>query len=671
MSAPITFNPSAVIASAPWFERAIGQIAPAWGVSRMESRVKRHLFEYQAAQSNRIFAPKTHSTPAESYKTARDRVVMMWEARDLVENFAPAKQILLKFAENIAPSEYAPATGDRDYDRIAAEYFHDWCRVCDFEGRHSFRKLIEIAVMSRPVDGDLGTVLRRMEDGALRIQLVAGDRIGNPNQTVVADDYFSGVTVDRFGRPLSYRVYRIGRNGLYYEPEEIGRENFLHYYDPFRADQYRGVTDFHACLRTARMIKDILEAEQVGVKFASQQAALIFNSTGAPPARNLFSASPATTMANGETQKNEYTEFGALRYLQNGDKVEVMPSRPGSSFQGFTELLMEHFAMGVGVSCGVLFGTQDYKGPSVRAEFAQADRSFSRHKATLCSKLLDPIRDAVLMNAIAEGEIPLPKKLDGETSVQAVKRALRGSFRFPAKLTIDVGRESDANINENAVGAKSLQEIAAEQDRDAFERLEENAQVAAEVSRLAEKYDVPETTIRVVGKMLPSTPSAAAAAGEKVGEAAAEAQAASVAQAGAETASAETSTSKPDSESEDLSKPKMARVREALTGGKSRRSRGLNSLLNRSARLDDVRKRMGFAVRGIDEARSAFVPLGADFRQIAEDRKRLERERQETELEAVKIAEAKRITDSAKAAHELEQSKRRTKLRELVGAIKK
>jgi len=606
MSTPIRFDPSAVIASAPWYERAISEIAPGWGVSRMESRVRRHLFEYQAAQADRIFAPKTHSHTAESHKTARDRVVMMWETRDLVENFAPAKQILLKFAENISPSEYAPATQDRDYDRIVAEYFHDWCRKCDFEGRHSFRKLIEIAVMTRPVDGDCGAVLRRMEDGELRVQLVAGDRIGNPNEVVVAENYFSGVSVDRFGRPLTYRIYRIGRSGVYTDPEEIGRDAFLHYFDPFRSDQYRGVSDFHACLRTARMIKDILEAEQVGVKFASQQAALIFNSTGAPPARNLFSPSAPATLANGETQKNEYTEFGALRYLQNGDKVEVMPSRPGSAFTGFTELLMEHFAMGVGVSAGVLWGTQDYKGPSVRAEFAQADRSFARHKATLCSKLLEPIRDAVLMNAISNDELPLPKKLEGESSVQALKRALRGSFRFPAKLTIDVGRESDANINENAVGAKSLQEIAAEQDRDAFERLEENAQVAAEVARLADKYDVPETTIRVVGKMLPSTPSAAAAAGEKVGVAAAEAQAASVAQKPEDPTTALAKAGPDDEEEEDV---EFITARSALDRILNRRKHSMARLANRVERTAALRRALKQSAADADAIRKTFDVL--------------------------------------------------------------
>jgi hypothetical protein len=113
--------------------------------------------------------------------------------------------------------------------------------------------------------------------------------------------------------------------------------------------------------------------------------------------------------------------------------------------------------------------------------------------------------------------------------VQALKRATRGEWRFPPKLTIDVGRESAANMNENRQGAKSLQEIAAEQGTDAFTRLEQIAAEASYVKELSERYEIPETAIRLVTNSLPSTPAAAAATGDNVASAAAEAQAESTA----------------------------------------------------------------------------------------------------------------------------------------------
>ena len=509
-----TFDATKIIQNRPWFERAIEAVAPNYALKRLEARVQRELFSYNASQASRVYAPKAYGQPSESTQTSRSRVVMMWEARDLVENFPEAREISRKFGNYLTPHEYSPTTGDRNYNAIVSEYFHDWCKRADITGRHSFKKLVQLAVEERPVDGDCGLAIRRI-DNALRIQLVPATRIGNPNALgAESDHYFQGVIVDDFGRPIAYRVYRVTREGVYYGAEDIAASNFCHYFDPFRVDQMRGITDFHACMKTARMLYEILEAEKSGVRFASQQAALIFTDRGAANPRNLFHPSPAATLPSGQEQHNEFSEVATIRYFGSADKIEVMPSRPSTAFTGFVQHLMHEIAIGVGIPEGVLFGTQDYKGPSVRAEFAAADRFFSRHQGILTDKVLDPIKNAVLLDAIAQGAIPPPPMQSGETMVQALKRATQGEWRFPAKLSIDVGRESQANMNENRQGAKSLQEIAAEQGTDAFSRLEQIASEAAYVKELATKYNVAETAIRLTTNTLPTTPVAATAAGQ-------------------------------------------------------------------------------------------------------------------------------------------------------------
>ena len=525
------FDASKLIAQKPWLDRALENIAPTWALKRLEARVAKSLFEYNAARTNRLYAPKQYAQPAESSQNQRDRVVMMYEAQDLVQNFPEAREISRKFGTYLTPNEYSPTTGDRDYNQTISEYFHAWCKTCDVTNRHSFKKLVQLAAEERPVDGDCGFVIRRSGEG-LKLQLVPATRIGNPNDTAVAsNNYFQGIITNDFGQPVAYRIFRVTRDGVYFGAEDIPANQFCHYMDPFRVDQYRGITDFHAAIQTARMLHDILQAEKAGVRFSSQQAALIFNDRGTANPRNLFQPNPALSLPNGQQQKNELTEVGMIRYFQNSDRVEVMPSRPSQAFTGFVQHLMHEIALGVGVPEGVLFGTQDYKGPSVRAEFAAADRVFTRQQGVLTDKVLDPIKDAVIIDAIARGEIPPPPLLAGETMVHALRRATSGEWRFPAKLSIDVGRESAANMNENRQGAKSLQEIAAEEGTDAFTRLEQIAIEAAYVKQLAEKYGVPETAIRLTTNSLPSTPAAAAAAGDAVGVSAAEAQAASVAPA--------------------------------------------------------------------------------------------------------------------------------------------
>ena len=519
------FDASKVLQNRPWIERALDNVAPQWSLKRLEARVSKALFEYNASQSSRIYQPKTMGLPSESSQTQRSRIVMMWEARDLVENLPEAREVSRKFGNYLTPHEYSPATGDRAYNATISEYFHSWCKHADVTGRHSFKKLVQLAAEERPVDGDCGFVIRRSGE-ELKLQLVPSTRIGNPNTSGLdAENYTQGIITNEYGQPIAYRIYRVDKNGVYFGAEDIPAAQFCHYFDPFRVDQYRGVTDFHAAIRTARSLYEILEAEKAGVRFASQQAALVFTDRGTANPRNLFQPSPAVTLPSGQAQKNELSEVGTIRYFGNADKIEVMPSRPSQAFAGFVQHLMHEIALGVGVPEGVLFGTQDYKGPSVRAEFAAADRVFTRHQGVLVDKVLDPIKDAVILDAIARNEIPPPALLAGETMVQALRRATCGEWRFPAKLSIDVGRESAANMNENRQGAKSLQEIAAEEGTDAFSRLEQIAIEASFVKELSTKYKVPETSIRLVTNSLPSTPAAAAAAGENVGAAAADAQA--------------------------------------------------------------------------------------------------------------------------------------------------
>jgi capsid protein len=532
MSMPV--NPSAIMASLPWYERAIAAVAPVYGNQRLTARVQRELFAYQGARTDRLYAPKTNAVPSESYQTARDRVVMMFEALDLVENFPPAKGAVSKFATFLTPTEYAPATGDRTYDALVSEYFHAWCKVADVTGRHSFRKLVQLLAEMRPCYGDAGVVLRRTTDG-LRLQVIAGDRIGNPSEAGGQfPNYLSGVVVDDFGRPTAYRIFRVTQAGQYIDPEDVAAEQFLHYFDPFRADQYRGVTDFHAVLRTSRMLKEILDAEMVGVRFASQQAALVFNERGAPQPRNLFSPAGSTPLATGQQPQQEESQIGTIKYLMHGDKVETMPSRPSSAFTGFVDELMGEIALGLGgYPAGVLFGTADYRGPSVRAEFAQADRVNHRHQGLLDDKVLTPIARAVILDAIARGEIPPPARLAGEAAENAIVRATRGSFRFPPRLTIDVGRETQARLAELSMGILSPQEIAAEDGMDAYVRATQKADFAAFAAELAKTKGVPESAIFLpAGQQLPSTPAQAAAVGETTGGDAAKSQADSVATTG-------------------------------------------------------------------------------------------------------------------------------------------
>ncbi len=539
------------------------------------------MLAYQAAEINRLYAPKTFGVPAESYRTVRDRVIMMWEARDLVENSESASTALSKFSNNVVPNEWAPNTGDRDYNILLAEWFHEeWCKDCDIQRRHTFKKLIQIGAEQRPCDGDFGYVLRDTANG-IRIQSVDAPRIDNPNMSAhISPNYFSGVITDEVGAPIAYRVYRITREGVYADFEDIPARFFLHYFDPFRIDQYRGITAFHSTSRTLRMQKETLEAENVAQVNKSRHAAIVFNERGQAPQRQAFQQNSPKILPNGDPEMQEFTGVARVLYMKRGDSVQTMPARPGDGFLDYQNYTDHLVARGLDLPYGSLFGTDGYKGSNIRAEFAQADRAYDRHRGVLEPKVITPIKNAAILDAIARGVIPLPPRQPGEDIVDTLKRALRGQWRYPAKLTIDVGNESAANLGENRQGLKSPQRIAAENNSDAFQTADEIVAWQKYLQEACEREGVPEAAVRLLTNMIPQTPVAAAASGPET------------AAAGAETQIDATGAAAPAAprKADEL---RAKRIALALAGPRARTAAHLDTMTTRHTRLSSIRAKMG------------------------------------------------------------------------------
>jgi hypothetical protein len=185
---------------------------------------------------------------------------------------------------------------------------------------------------------------------------------------------------------------------------------------------------------------------------------------------------------------------------------------------------------------------------------------------------------------------------------QALKRATRGEWRFPAKLTIDVGRESAANLNENRQGAKSLQEIAAEEGTDAFSRLDQIAAEASYVAELAKTYGVPETAIRMTTQQLPTTPTAAAAIGDSTAQAAVDAT----------TAAAPAPSQAPAfAAPEPVAAPTPAeRIALALRGPSALKLARNETIVRKQVRIAALRKRLGNSNASLEMTRATFERLG-------------------------------------------------------------
>lgn len=459
-------------------ERVVAFASPRAAVQRQYER-KVFEFGYDAANPGRARQAKgsgLFNAASENLQNNRDRVKMMWEVRDLVQNYSFVKSILLKEAMYVCGKiQYQSNTGDPQVDTVIEDYWQNWCENCDITGRHVFRQLIQLMHVGMRRDGDSGFILVA-QGPDLKLQCVESDRIGNPNQAGTAEqNYFGGIKVNELGQIVYYRIFTRNIHGQYSDPTEVPPDSFVHYFDPLRSDQYRGVTAFDTCIPHARDLYELLQMEKLAVKWQSAQTGVI---TKQDPTLPDWKQGGPTTAKNTPI---ETVEAGKLHRLLPGESVTPFPgsNRPSATFQGFVSTLVREMANGLNLPYSFVWDLSVLGGATARLETAQTQRAFARHQNLLTEQVLNRIKNAVLTRAMAFKIIP---------PIQTYKL---GKWQFPAHITADVGYQTQADLSMLSAGLKTRSDIYGEMGLDFEDQSRILAREIQFYQRLAGETGVP------------------------------------------------------------------------------------------------------------------------------------------------------------------------------------
>jgi lambda family phage portal protein len=463
-----------------WIDKTVALISPSAAIKRLKAREMLTEFRYEgaAATRDRALTGFTQTQNTESSANARDRIQLMSEARDLMQNFPLVKGLLIELATYaFGTVRYQARTGDTKRDEEYETAWEEWCRQCDISGRHNFQNFVRLAFLSMLRDGDCG-VVQRMTAATYKLQLIEADRIGRPQEQntgniVNPDQYFSGIVVNpKTGEPLKYRIFRRTREGMYTDPVDVPASKFLHLFDPLRYDQYRGITALDAAIPTCRDIYDIMRYEKFAVKWSSSNTAVIEKNGGEPDEWN-------TRRENGQTL--EEIQYGRINYVSEGEKVSPFQSqRPNASFEAFIQQLERQVCLSLQIPYG-FFVNSSASGGGVtgRLESQKARRICARYQSLMTDLFLEPVKNSFLMWAMTNGVI------------KASPNFRIGRWQFSAWPTADIGRESAANIEEHKLGLKTAADIYAEQGKDWEEEFEQIAREQVTLDRLAKEYALP------------------------------------------------------------------------------------------------------------------------------------------------------------------------------------
>jgi lambda family phage portal protein len=456
------------------FDSALAVVAPRMAVKRLHAREVLTELSHRAARPGRErkLAPSSGNQSPDSSANNRDRVQLIWEARELEENFPLLTGLLGKLAlYTFGSLKYQARTSDKDINAKYEAYFEEWSEGADSTGRHDFNTIVSLAFTSMIRDGDIGINMRLTPDG-WKLQYVEADRIGRPGEGSIGETYLAGITTDEeTGAPVQYRVYNRTREGMYIDPVEVPASQFIHLFDPKRLDQARGTTHFASAIDTARDICDVMQSERFAARWAAAQTGVVKNEAGEGSAWDSPKGADGLPL--------EKIQFGQVNYLRPGESMETFRSeRPSVTFSGFMQALQRDVCLSLGVSYGFFVDSSALGGAAGRLDSQQANRVCNRYQRIFVSKFLNRVKNAVIAFGIS---------FDGLPSCPDWKA---GKWQFPAWPSSDLGRESASNLEEWKAGARTMSDIYAERNEDWEEQLLQLGRERKRIKEIAEEMGV-------------------------------------------------------------------------------------------------------------------------------------------------------------------------------------
>lgn len=431
-----------------FLERTIASVAPSVALNRAVARERLKLFAYDAASpGNRRgrSGGRMKNASSESWRSGRDRISLMWDARDLHRNFGILQGMVARIVQYATDDIlYIPSTGDQGADGEYQAFMAEWSEKADVTGRHQLGGLLRMAETGMLVDGDHGWNMVDVEENGewqIRIQPIEADRIGNVLNPADAGNplCIGGVNIDDVGRVLSYSIYKRDRitSNVTFE-HDVPAECFLHIFDPWRVDQYRGVSALAAALAPARDLYEISDAEMLAAKWQVGHAGMIYTDDPYKPASDsAWNATDGGSSGSGEARPSEIQmQAGKVLRLTQGEKVQFAPgtTRPSGAFMALYTATVRAICQPLNMPYGFLYDMTALSGHTGRVEIAQATRSIARLQKLLVAQALNPVRDRVIGRAIATGQLGFHPNWRS------------GRWGFGATLTGDYGNDVTAKL---------------------------------------------------------------------------------------------------------------------------------------------------------------------------------------------------------------------------------
>lgn len=418
----------------------------------------------------------------------RQRLQMIREARQLEDDFPLASMILDAFETyGLGSIRYQPMTGDTAFNREIMDWLKVWFDECDCTGRFSFEQIARLALRGKKRDGEAG-IIHRM-DGDLedfseyKLQLVSGDRIGDPNIVHLnTETNKNGIHIDpTTGAPISYDIYKRNSDVYSYTFDlNVQRSFFSHVFDPFRPDQYHGVTAFKSVITRMRDLKEIMDDTRLNIKYRATQLPYYKTETGEAPLNTGYDDTvPVSAQRDADGVSLETVAGAEQQFIRTTEGIFEYPNDfPNQQFLPAVQVQVREIMAGVNLAYEFLWGLDKLSGTIGRLIVERQDRVMKMERENLERQFMRTSIRRAIQAGINSGAI----RRDGAEK-------FKGQFFYGARISADYGRDQKTDIELVRAGLLTESEYFHTHGQNPEEvrqvRIEETLALAADGAKLA------------------------------------------------------------------------------------------------------------------------------------------------------------------------------------------
>ena len=344
-----------------WLDRAIQWVAPEWGARRLAMRTTWQRWAQLDERFARIEAAQHDETRGSRWLISRlspdsqleqDLETTRERSRDIYQNDAMGGAIEGK-VNHVIGTGHTPQSrvkakegilSDAEAERVNTQLeqlYGDWNQQADRGGRKSVWMLSRLAERHNEFDGESFTVLsdvgRADKPIPLSIQVIDPERVNTPPRYAADPSVRLGIRYAATGEIAGYYVQRShpgDTKEFSLEYDLIPEDRMLHVFEPWFAEQSRGLPWMTRALNRAKDAKDYDEAAILGAQIEQCFAGFV-KPAMASGFQSAYGASSGTA-ASGDRMQD--ITPGTITHLDPGEEIDfATPTRPGNTFAPFME----------------------------------------------------------------------------------------------------------------------------------------------------------------------------------------------------------------------------------------------------------------------------------------------------------------------------------------------